>query len=181
MNYVGPIKDNQKFKDIINHLKRNNYRNYILVITGVYTGLRVSDVLKLKIEDVRNKKSINLREKKTNKQNIIALNPILIREYKEFCKDKEDGEYLIKSREGENKAISRVQAYKIIKEAAQAFGETNIGTHSMRKTFGYHYYQKTKDIGTLMKMFNHSAPSITLDYIGVTQNGMDKARREFTI
>lgn len=51
----------------------------------------------------------------------------------------------------------------------------------MRKTFGYHYYKKTKDIGTLMNMFNHSAPSITLKYIGISQDTMNKARREFNI
>ena len=51
----------------------------------------------------------------------------------------------------------------------------------MRKTFGYHYYRKTKDVATLMKMFNHSDPSITLKYIGIIQDEMNRARREFSI
>ncbi|ACA45921.1 site-specific integrase [Clostridium botulinum] len=181
MNFVEPIRDKQKVRDIQDYLKQTNPRNYIMFITGVYTGLRISDILKLKVKDVKNKEGIYLREKKTSKQNIIALNKLLIKEYKWFCGNLEDYEYLIKSREGINKPLSRVRAYEIIRKVGKDFGVENLGTHTMRKTFGYHYYKKTKDIGTLMNMFNHSAPSITLKYIGISQDTMNKARREFNI
>ncbi len=181
MNFVEPIRNEQKFRDIQDYLKRTNERDYIMLITGTYTGLRVSDVLRLKISDVKDKKFIYIKEKKTNKRNIIELNPILIRAYKNYCLNKEPDEYLIKSRNGVNKAITRERAYDILKEAGKAFGVENLGTHTMRKTFGYHYYRKTKDVATLMKMFNHSAPSVTLKYIGVDQDEMNRARREFTI
>lgn len=48
--------------------------------------------------------------------------------------------------------------------------KTDIGTHTMRKTFGYHYYKRIKDIATLQQIFNHSVPSITKRYIGITQD-----------
>ena len=57
----------------------------------------------------------------------------------------------------------------------------NVGTHTMRKTFGYKYYNKTKDVGTLQKMFNHSSPAITLRYIGIEQAELDDALRNFVI
>ncbi|HDK7182962.1 TPA: site-specific integrase [Clostridium botulinum] len=181
MNFVEPIRDTQKVRDIQEYLKRTNERNYILFITGVYTGLRISDILKLKVQDVKGKRFIYLREKKTSKQNIIEINKLLEKEYKWYCSDKELDEYLIKSREGVNKALSRVQAYEIIKNVGKDFGIENLGTHTLRKTFGYHYYKQRKDIGTLMKMFNHSSPSITLRYIGIIQDEMNRARRNFTI
>ncbi|EKS4344833.1 site-specific integrase [Clostridium botulinum] len=181
MNFVEPIRDTQKVRDIQEYLKRTNERNYILFITGVYTGLRISDILKLKVKDVKGKRFIYLREKKTSKQNIIEINKLLEKEYKWYCSDKELDEYLIKSREGVNKALSRVQAYGIIKNVGKDFGIENLGTHTLRKTFGYHYYKQRKDIGTLMKMFNHSSPAITLRYIGIIQDEMNKARRNFTI
>ncbi|MDT0761303.1 tyrosine-type recombinase/integrase, partial [Staphylococcus pseudintermedius] len=53
--------------------------------------------------------------------------------------------------------------------------------HTMRKTFGYKYYNKTKDVGTLQKMFNHSSPAITLRYIGIEQAELDDALRNFVI
>ena len=152
-----------------------------MLITGTYTGLRISDVLKLKVSDVKDKKFIYIREKKTGKQNIIELNPLLIKAYNSYCDDKFQDEYLIKSRNGINRPLTRVQAYNILKQVGEEFGVENLGTHTMRKTFGYHYYRKTKDVATLMKMFNHSDPSITLKYIGIIQDEMNRARREFSI
>ena len=80
---------------------------------------------------------------------------------------------LFPSRKG-NGSIKRNQAYKILSEAAHAVGiKDNIGTHSMRKTFGYHAYKTGIDISILQKIFNHSCPSITLRYIGITQDDID--------
>jgi site-specific recombinase XerD len=73
------------------------------------------------------------------------------------------------------KSIIRQQAYNIINYAAKFVGvEEAIGTHTLRKTFGYHVYQRGVDLALLQKMFNHSSQSITLDYIGITQDQMDE-------
>lgn len=181
MNFVEPIREKQKVRDIQEYLKRINERNYIMFITGVYSGLRISDIIKLKVSDVKDRKYIYLREKKTKKQNIIALNKLLIKEFKWYCENKSDDEYLIKSRESVNKPISRQRAYQIIDNIAKSFGVENLGTHTLRKTFGYHYYNQTKDVATLMKLFNHSDPSITLKYIGVVQDKLNQARQDFAI
>ena len=149
-------------------------------MTGTYTGLRISDILKLKVADVKNKKYINLREKKTGKQNIIEINPVLREVYNNFCIDKPKEDYLFR-KVSINKPISRTRAWKIMKEIGERFGVENLGTHTLRKTFGYHYYKKTGDVATLMKMYNHSKESITLRYIGITQDNVNKARRDFRI
>ncbi|EPZ41144.1 tyrosine-type recombinase/integrase [Alicyclobacillus acidoterrestris] len=71
-------------------------------------------------------------------------------------------------------ALKRPQACKIINDAARAVGtKENIGTHTLRKTFGYHAYQSGVSLAVLQKLFNHSAPSVTLSYIGITQNELD--------
>ena len=98
-----------------------------------------------------------------------------------YIKDKPDYELLFKSRQGQEKAISRQQAYNIIKEAAAHFGIYNVGTHTMRKTFGYHMYMKTKDGMLLMKIFGHSDVHITLRYIGVEQDTINKAMASFNL
>lgn len=180
MNFVEPIRDADIFHDIQNTLKKENPRNYTLVMTGTYTGLRISDILKLKVADVKNKKYINLREKKTGKQNIIEINPVLREVYNNFCIDKPKEDYLFR-KVSINKPISRTRAWKIMKEIGERFGVENLGTHTLRKTFGYHYYKKTGDVATLMKMYNHSKESITLRYIGITQDNVNKARRDFRI
>lgn len=75
---------------------------------------------------------------------------------------------------GENQPITRIQAYRIINDAcAIAKIKGAIGTHTLRKTFGYWAYKQGIDITLLMKIFNHSAPSITLRYIGITQEDIN--------
>lgn len=180
MNYVEPIRDYDKLADILEYLKRTNQRNYMMFLVGIYTALRISDILRLKVRDVKNRNNITLREKKTGKQKIIPINPALKRELEWYCKDKENYEYLIKSREQENKPITRDTAYKILRDIGDRFGVENLGTHTLRKTFGFHYYKKTKDIVMLQRCFNHSDPSVTLAYIGIQQDAINRAMRTFT-
>ena len=71
--------------------------------------------------------------------------------------------------------MTRQHAWKIIKETCMMFGIDNTGTHSLRKTFGYHYYLKTKNIAVLQNIFNHSEPSVTLRYIGINQDTLSDA------
>lgn len=80
---------------------------------------------------------------------------------------------MFKSREGKNKPITRVRAYEILKNAASELGINEVGTHTMRKTFGYQNYQREKDVAMLQDIFNHSSPYITLKYIGVNQDAID--------
>ncbi|WP_214873267.1 tyrosine-type recombinase/integrase, partial [Exiguobacterium sp. s140] len=77
--------------------------------------------------------------------------------------------------------ISRVQAYRIMKEAGEALGMENVGTHSLRKSFGYHFYQKNKDIAMLQDIFNHSSERVTKIYIGIAQDEIDRAMDDFFI
>ena len=60
-------------------------------------------------------------------------------------------------------------------------GLKDIGTHTMRKSFGYHHYQQFKDVALLQAILNHSSPSITMDYIGVNQDNIDISYRNFNI
>lgn len=180
MNFVEPIRDADIFHDIQATLKKENPRNYVLIMTGTYTGLRISDILRLKVKDVKDKKYIDIREKKTGKRNLIEINPTLRKVYKEYCFEMNLEDYLFR-KSNINKPISRTMAWKIMKEIGERFGVDNLGTHTLRKTFGFHYYKQTGDIATLMQMFNHSKESITLKYIGITQDKMNQARRDFEI
>ncbi|WP_373845379.1 tyrosine-type recombinase/integrase [Clostridium sp.] len=183
MNVVEPIKNISKVQQILRYAKQHNERDYVMLELGFHTGLRISDILKLKIGDIQDKKGnikkyLVLREGKTNKFKRIKLNPEVRDCLKNYCKGKEAYEYLIKSRQhGEhgNKPITRQRAYQIIIEIGGMLGIEDLGCHSLRKTFGYLYYKKTKDIALLQRLFNHSSQFITLRYIGVEQQALDKA------
>lgn len=183
MNVVQPIRDLNVIAAIKQHLREKNQRDYFLFIMGINIGLRINDMLSFKVRDVKGKSGITLREMKTGKQKTIPINSTLRRAINEYIDGKPDDEFLFLSRQkdkhGLSKAITREMAYRILRRAAAQFNLVEIGCHTMRKTFGYHFYKKEKDIALLMDIFNHSEESITLRYIGINQDAINTAMSRF--
>jgi integrase len=180
MNIVDPITDEEIIKSIEGYLKRENDRDYILFLLGLHTGLRISDILRIRADDIYKKNILKVKEIKTGKVKDINLSTKLKREVNKYIEKNEmKGEYfLIKSRKGFNNSIGREQAYKIIKAVCILFGVDNVGTHTMRKTFGYMHYKKYRDIEALRKYFNHSDSTVTTRYIGLQQEIINKQVKE---
>lgn len=157
------------------YLKSGNLRDYLLFVLGINSGLRISDLLSLQVLDVKGKERISLREQKTGKTKDFPLSDTCQKAIKEYLQATGvDTGFLFTSRKGKGAAISRVQAYRILNQAAQAIGiKEQIGTHTLRKTFGYWAYQAGVDITRIQKLLNHSAPSVTLAYIGITKEELD--------
>lgn len=181
MAKVYPIKDIDTVLDIADYLKSQYERNYVMFMTGIYSGLRVSDILPLRVRDVKGKEYIHIYEQKTGKENRFIINDELKEILEEYIRGMKDYEFLFKSRKGYNKPITPGHAYKILREAGEKFGIESLGTHSMRKTFGYLSYQKTKDAVTIQKIFNHSDMSYTLRYIGIHQEEKDTFMKKFSL
>ena len=179
MNMVQPIREVESINRMKSELSKGGTRDKLLFVLGINTGLRISDILKLKVEDVRDRSHIVLIEQKTGKSKRFLLNSQLTEELSQFTEGMEPGEYLFRSRRGDNQPISRVQAYRLLNEAAAVVGLEAIGTHSLRKTFGYHHYQRNKDVAILQDILNHSAPSVTLRYIGISQDNKDETIKDF--
>ncbi|GGB63202.1 site-specific recombinase [Lentibacillus populi] len=180
MEYVQPIRNKEKIEEVKAILKRKSYRDYLMFVMGINTGLRVSDLLKLQVKDVRDTTHIKIKEKKTDKTKRFKLNTVIIEVLRDYTRGLNDEEFLFPSKKS-NKPISRVQAYRILNEAAEKAGLKEIGTHTMRKTFGYHHYQQFKDVALLQQIFNHSAPSVTMRYIGIDQDLMDATIDKFAL
>ena len=78
--------------------------------------------------------------------------------------------------------LYRISAYRVLNNASKiACLEINIGTHTLRKTFGYHHYKQFKDIAILQKTFNHSSAEITLRYIGIEQEEINNSYLHFVL
>lgn len=191
MNAVEPIRDIKMIKNMRSVLKGQSIRNELLFILGINVGLRISDILKLKISDLvkPNRKTIKeyviITEEKTGKTKKFYLGDIVAKVIESYLKEypKLDlDSYVFRSRRGDNSAITRQQAYRILNNAAEAVGlierdrSTNvilageIGTHTLRKTFGYHAYNNGTSLELLMDIFNHSSKSQTWRYIGITED-----------
>lgn len=185
MNFVQPIREVEKIVEVQTFLANKRKRDELLFCFGIYTGLRISDILPVKVSDVFNKDVffvVEIKTKKSKKKSrtytvkrrVPIVTP-LKKMITAYCQGLNDEEYLFKSRQGRNQPITRVRAYDILREAAKACGLSEIGTHTLRKTFGYHIYQEDKDVALLQDIFGHSKPYITLKYIGVNQDAIDQA------
>lgn len=178
---VEPIRDKEKIEIVKRILKEHGSRNYLLFLMGINSGLRISDILKLKVSDVKDKKYIELIEQKTGKYRRFPITQSFKQALEEFIAGKSLEEWLFLSKRGD-KPITRIQAYRIICNACVNAGITSrIGTHTLRKTFGYHFYQENKDVALLQCIFNHSTPGVTLRYIGINQDIIDSRLNAFSL
>ncbi len=178
MNTVEPIRDKAKIKEMGEYLESIHPKWKVMFKIGVLTGLRVSDILNLKVEDID--LCIKVKEQKTGKYRRINVPDSLYIELKKYIKTYKlgKGDYLIfsnkRGKEGQQKAVSRQQAYRVMQDASAMVGiRETVGTHGMRKTMAYQLYQKDKDIALVQYILNHSSSETTLRYIGVRQEQAD--------
>ena len=180
---VQPIRDIQKIEDMKWALKRHcSYRDYMMFTLGINIGLRVGDLLRLKVKDVLEGTHIDIIEEKTGKRKRFFVNPKLRREVQKYVRKSglSMDHYLFPSRNGRGtKPITRIQAYRVLNKAAEYAGVEEVGTHTLRKTFGYQHYQKYKDIALLQQILNHDNQKDTMIYIGLTQDLMDETLEDF--
>lgn len=163
-------------------------RNYALFCMGINVGLRISDLIKFKWSDVFDKNwevkdMISLKPKKTerfNKYVTIIFNDSFktaVQDYKEEVKRLRDlpklDDYIFWGKMYSEEPIQEKSFCAIMKKIAKAAGiKKNIGTHTLRKTFGRNFYMESKDRAYALRMlqecFGHESPYTTLTYIGVT-------------
>lgn len=181
MNVVEPIRDINDLNKIRAELKKYNEMYYLIFEIGISVGLRVSDILSLTVSDVKDDVT-SIKEQKTGKTKQFKIKPELKSEILNYVKKNNRTRFIFETSwskcSGEH--IKRIQVYRVLNKCAQKAGYfQKIGTHTMRKTFGYHFYKQTKDVVLLQKIFNHSSPAVTLLYIGITQDRIDEAYDRF--
>lgn len=179
MENVQPIRDKKLIEDIKKFYSKKP-RDKFLFTFGINIALRISDLLQLKVKDIRNKEYLITTETKNNNKRRHKLSKPLQSLINEYTNSMNDNDWLFPSQKGD-KPISRIQAHRILEKAEKEFNLDSFGTHSLRKTYGYWHYQINKDVAILQKQFGHSAPSVTMKYIGVEQDEIDKTTENFFI
>jgi integrase len=173
MNLVDPIRDLEEIERMKNVLKNQNIRDYFLFVIGINSGLKFSDLLQLKFGDLmcdgKMTSSICINQIDYNINTVVKECFILYQ--KSIPKsEKLVDTYVFKSRKGNN-PIDRSHAYRILNSAAlEANLPCKIGTHTLRKTYGYQHYAKYKDIRYLQKLFKHNSIKQTFGYIGIVES-----------
>lgn len=184
MSTTQPIRDKEKLKQFMNYYLVDcpKPRNYALIVLSLHTALRISDVLSLKWEMIYDfekklfRNHLSVLEKKTGKTNVIAINSLIISALKAYFKEQKPhaGDYIFTKTTNYSAPLSRSQAFRIIKKAADSsLGIPNISCHSLRKTFGYHAWKQGTPPAPLMDIYNHSSYAVTKKYLGITQDERD--------
>ena len=185
---VEPIRNTKKILEMKEFLRQKGSGYELLFIMGINTALRIGDLLSLSIADVTDDEGnvsevICLKEHKTGKPKRLPVNEALKKALYGYlaehpCQKRHTPLFVSKK----GSALSRSQAWRVLKAAGEAAGLSNIGTHSLRKTFGYHAYRKSGgDIGLVQKLLNHSVSKITLKYIGIDREMMDNMYLELNL
>ena len=197
---VSPIKDIEDVFRLLRYLKEKNTRNYILVLFGMCTGLRVSDIVALKFKDVVDKivtqngeekiiakEWIKLIEEKRDYNRTLWLDRFVGEEIEEYAKDKQLHEFVFLSNKKKygNKALVPRSVGRIIKDSARAVGiKENVATHSLRKTFARQIYDahddKTYGLELVRKILGHKSIEVTRRYLGIDKEEEVKAISKFT-
>ena len=184
MGTTQPIRDKEGLKKFVDYYKVENPkpRDYALVVFGLHTALRISDILNLQWREVYDFEKqcfldhIFIQERKTGKQNVIPLNQHVeeaLAAYK-MQQDSRAEDYIFSKRTNHKAPIHRTQAYRIVRQAAQeTLQEPNISCHSLRKTFGYHAWKQGTPPALLMDIYNHSSYQVTKRYLGIRQDERD--------
>jgi integrase len=186
MEIVEPIRDKNLIYNIYDYLENKkcigvaNNRDYLLVYVGFNTGLRISDLLSLRKFQFLNKEHLILRESKTKKLRKMIIKPRMRKIVNDYIEFNNIQDFLFTARYKDT-SMSRKTAYYIMKDIEKRFKLRNIGTHTLKKTFGYHFFKDTNKFTILQRLFNHASAEETLKYIGINQDELDEVLIDFEI
>ena len=194
---VEPIRRPSDRNAMDSYLMHKNPRDRVMFALGIYTGRRISDLVNLNVRDIAYidrkghlciRERLTIREQKTGKFADPLIHPKVrrilskyLRQRRKYCETLGEllNEPLLKSRKSRRNGqlrITRQHALRVLKNAAYVCGiDCRIGTHSLRKTFGYIQYQSGTSIELIQHVLNHSSPAVTLSYIGITRDNLDEA------
>ena len=181
VNIVEPIRSVNQIKQIRGNLYRQkNPRDYLLFVFGINSGLRIGDILSLKLEDIKDnegnlKDYLTIKEQKTGKTRKVFFNK-QIREALNYYLKKTGifnlDQYLFTNEKSkENKPITRIRAYQLINRWCEDVGiNYKVGGHTLRKTFGYQMRMQGVGIERISNLLNHRNIKVTFRYIGINDD-----------
>ena len=181
LKYSTTTADYLVWSDAMNLIRKlakdENYKMSLLIALGCFTGLRISDILALRWEQILSTEEFTIIEKKTGKKRVLRLNSQLqqhIQECYEHIQPIGLKAPILVSQKGTIFSVQRINI--ILKEIKKKYRlkVKNFSCHSLRKTFGRQVYNMNSEnselaLVKLMELFNHSSIAITKRYLGLRQ------------
>ena len=195
MNFVEPIRDKKQIAHIKNVLRgQSRWRDLLLFVVGINTALRISDLLQLRVGDFlddqqRIKARFWLREEKRGKRHEVVINDSIretlaeyLAAYPDIASDADHFVFFSSKTNGYAQPLKRGQAWKFVTAICQQVGlHGNFGTHSLRKTWGYHARMQGVDLALIMYKLNHASLAYTKRYLGITDDELQAVVRRLNL
>ena len=186
MDFVQPIRDPKKIAQIKNQLKgAARFRDLLLFVMGINTALRISDLLNLTIGQLVDERgairqTFTIKEEKRGKRNVVTINAsirealaLYLTEFEAiqanpahfvfFSTKHADHDY--------TRPLTRERAWQLVSQMCRAAGLSgNYGTHTLRKTWGYHARKSGVPMEIIMEKLNHTSFAMTKRYLGITDD-----------
>jgi integrase len=186
MNEVEAVKNKEDLITIHNLLKKHGSQDFADIWRlGINVALRISDLLSIKAENIDLvRRELEIIEGKTKKRRLIRLNDIAMEIIQRRQEASSGHKYLFQSTghrgRSLDKPLNRSTVARRFKEIGLIVG-VKLGTHSMRKTRGYMMYQAGVSIEQIARVLNHSSPSVTMAYIGLTREETMRTYEKFEL
>ena len=195
MNFVEPIRDRKKIAQIKNQLRGQcRFRDLLLFVVGINTALRISDLLTLRIghfidEQKQVRQRFWIHEQKRGKRHEVVINNSIQEAFEEYLAaypgvDDDPNHFIFFNTKANNfsASIRRGQAWKSITSICREVGvRGNFGTHSLRKTWGYHARMQGVDLALIMHKLNHESIAYTKRYLGITDDELQAVSQRLNL
>ena len=192
MQEVEAAKTERQRQQIEAHLLERGQVYADIWKIGVNTALRISDLLALRMAEVKKldptQPALTLNEKKTGKRRKIVINRSALVVMQRRLNDNPKHKWLFQSnalnlgKRHPAQAINRRSVSRVFQQVGQSVApKVALGTHSMRKTRGYAMHKAGRSIESIAKVLNHSSPAVTMRYIGLVQQDIDDSYTEFEL
>ena len=167
------------FRSLVSKLERDGeYKFCLLIAIGVFTGLRIGDLLQLRFSQFEDTDILTVTETKTRKVRRIKINRDLhdiIDRVKLKMKVNDSSKFIFCNKYGD-KPIDPSYANVKLKHIVKKYDihiEGNISTHMFRKTLGNRVLRlnnfSNESVILLMELFSHSSPMVTRRYLGLRE------------
>jgi integrase len=195
MNFVEPIRDRKKLAQIKNLLRgQERFRDLLLFVVGINSALRISDLLELKVahfldEQGKIRQRFWIKEQKRSKRQEVVINESIREALKEYwsaypgIKEKQENYIFFNPKLNDySHPIKRGQSWKFITSICREVGlRGNFGTHSLRKTWGYHARMQGVDLALIMHKLNHESIAYTKRYLGITDDELQAVAQRLNL
>ena len=171
------IRDEKTRNKILRLARSKDIRHFTLLVIGIYSGFRISDILAMKVGDILGADNFKIKEAKTKKLRYLPIHPKIIKTVRKMASELEltFNDLIFHTDKDKTKPINTSTCRRWMSYYGDKFG-LDLSTHSMRKTFGYINYVNTGgDLSILQTMLNHKSQSDTLRYIGIEQDDINNA------